>query len=105
MTYEEVESASSYHEWFKYEPYDPQYVRFCESNPSAIAAGYKIADVYHSFSMAKASLLFSMESDYGVLARSEDSVANLFVKAMFLLLFQCILLLVHPSSSFLFFQK
>lgn len=84
MTYEEISKDGDYHEWFKYEPHDSQYVRFCESNPSAIAAGYKIADVYHSFCMAKASLLYTLESNYGDLARKEDSFSNLFVKAMFI---------------------
>lgn len=80
LKYEDITQDMEFHEWFKYEPHDAQYIRFCEDNPSAIAAGYKIADVYQSFATARASLLFSLEENYGDLAKTDD---DLFVRAMF----------------------
>ncbi len=83
LKYENVAQDLTFQDWFKYEPNNIQYVRFCESNPSAIAAGHKIADVYNSFSMARMSLLFSCEKDYGDLASQDDEIAKLMVKALF----------------------
>ncbi|WP_026509177.1 hypothetical protein [Butyrivibrio sp. LC3010] len=82
LKYEDITQDMIFQDWFKYEPHDVQYVRFCEDNPSAIAAGYKIADVYRSFAMARASLLFSLENNYGDLAKPGDDllVRTLFVQ-------------------------
>lgn len=83
IEYDDIVKDEVCHEWFKYEPHDAQYVRYCEDNPSAIAAGYKIADVYHTFTVARASLMYSLENDYGVLAAKDNEFSMLFVRAMF----------------------
>ncbi len=83
ITYEEISNEGKYHAWYKYEPHDVQYMRYAEDNPSAIAAGFKIGDVYKVFALAKASLMFSMEENYGDLASQDNDMAQLTVKYMF----------------------
>ncbi len=83
VTYKEVSNEGKYHEWHNYEPHDIQYMRYAEENPSAVAAGFKIGDVYKVFAFAKASLMFSMEEDYGDLAAKDSEISKLTVKYMF----------------------
>ena len=84
MNYEDIASDEQFLEWFKYEPHDAQYARFAVENPSAIAAGHKISDVFSTFSEARTSLMFSFEKNYGDLAKEDDEISNRFVKALLL---------------------
>lgn len=84
MNYTEIAEHNDFHDWFEYVPHDVQYMRYSESNPSTLAAGYMIGDVYHTFAFARVALLFSLENNYGDLAKQEDEMANLNVKALFI---------------------
>ena len=42
MNYTEIAEHNDFHAWFEYVPHDVQYMRYSESNPSALAAGYMI---------------------------------------------------------------
>lgn len=66
-------------EWSKYAPGDFQYVKYAEKNPSLIAAGYKITDVYFAFVNARASFMFSDSKSFGDLS-TDDPVTVLFTR-------------------------
>ena len=84
MTYEKICNDEVFQRWFEYEPHDAQYAKFAAENPSAIAAGHKIADVYHTFCMARTSLTFSLTNNYGDLANSNDDFSMRVVRSLFI---------------------
>lgn len=83
MKYEEIARHNGFHKWFDYIPHDAQYMKYAENNPSAVAAGFMIGEVYHAFSYARASLMFSLENNYGDLAKQTDDLAMLTVRYIF----------------------
>ena len=82
--YEKLANDNSFHVWAKYEPLDVQYVRYAESDPSAIAAGHKIFDVYHAFANAKQSFRSANYQNYGDISGNND-ISKLYTKTHFLL--------------------
>lgn len=84
MIYKKLLNNDKFHEWFKYEPHDSQYLRYAKSEPSIVAAGFKIGEVYHTFSFARAGLLFSLEGNYGDLASADSEISMLTVKSIFI---------------------
>ena len=60
------------------------HVRFAKANPSVIAVGHKICDVYHAFANAKQSFVSAGYDNYGDLAGDSD-ISRLFTKTHFLL--------------------
>ena len=84
MDYDELTNDNAFHKWHKYEPLDVQYVRYAESNPSVIAAGHKICDVYHAFANAKQSFRSANYQNYGDLC-GDDKISRLYTRTHFLL--------------------
>lgn len=84
MNYEELQNDNDFHKWHKYEPLDAQYIRYAEKNPSAIAAGHKICDVYHAFANAKQSFRCAGYDNYGDISAT-DEISKLYAKTHFLL--------------------
>ena len=84
MTYEDLANDNAFHKWHKYEPLDVQYARFAENDPSVIAAGHKICDVYHAFANAKQSFMSANYQNYGDLC-GNDEISKLYTKTHFLL--------------------
>ena len=84
MNYEDLRNDNDFHKWHKYEPSDAQYVRYADTNPSAIAAGHKIRDVYHAFANAKESFVSAGWNNYGDLS-ADDKLSKLYTKTHFLL--------------------
>lgn len=82
MDYEEIVKNDEFHRWFDYIPHDVQYMKYAETNPSAVAAGFMIGEVYHTFAYARASLMFSLEKDYGDLAKQTDELSMLTIKSI-----------------------
>ena len=85
MNYEELRNDSDFHKWSKYEPLDAQYVRYASSNPSVVASGHKICDVYHTFANARHSFMSVDYDNYGDLS-GDSEISKLYVKTHFLLL-------------------
>jgi hypothetical protein len=83
MNFEELRMDESFHKWKDYAPKEVQYLKFAESEPSVIAAGHKIEDVYFAFSYARASLLYSHVDDFGELV-GKDSNSRLYARTHFL---------------------
>lgn len=84
MNYEELEKDDDFHKWHEYEPLDAQYIRYAEGNPSAIAAGHKICDVYYAFANAKQSFSSANYENYGDIS-ADDEISKLYTKTHFLL--------------------
>lgn len=84
MNYEELSKDNDFHKWRNYEPLDTQYIRFSKTNPSAIAAGHKICDVYYAFCNAKHSFRSAGYHNFGDLAGNNEK-SKLYTKAHFLL--------------------
>lgn len=74
LSYNLISKDDSFHDWFKYQPHDVQYLRYAKQNPSLVAAGFKVGDLYSAFAYAHSALMFSLEKDYGMLAKSEESI-------------------------------
>ena len=84
MNYEQLIKDNYFHKWQNYDPLDSQYVRYSKTNPSAIAAGHKICDVYYAFVNAKQSFVSANYENYGDLA-GESDLCKLYTKTHFLL--------------------
>ena len=80
MNYEELSKDNDFHKWQNYEPLDTQYIRFSKTNPSAIAAGHKICDVYYAFCNAKHSFRSAGYHNFGDLS-GNDEMSQLYTKA------------------------
>lgn len=83
MDYDSFAKEDSFQEWFEYEPHDTQYLRYAKEDPSVIAAGFKIADVYSAFADAHATFLFAGSDDFGQIS-GKDEVSKLYAKSHFL---------------------
>lgn len=84
MNYEQLMRDNDFHKWQKYEPLDSQYVKYSKTNPSAIAAGHKICDVYYAFANAKHSFRSADYKNYGDLC-GDNEISRLYTKTHFLL--------------------
>lgn len=84
MNYEEVIRDSDFHKWQRYAPLDIQYLKYAENNPSLVAVGHKIEDVYQAFCDARASLIFANSENFGDIAGENDE-SRLYAKCHFLL--------------------
>lgn len=84
MDYKKLSNDKNFIDWIKYEPSDAQYIRFAKTNPSVIAAGHKIYDVYHAFTNARQSFRSADYKNYGDLS-SSDELSMLYTKTHFLL--------------------
>ena len=84
MNYEELRNDNDFHKWHNYEPLDTDYVKYGESDPSVIAAGHKIGDVYYTFANAKQSFMSAGYENYGDLC-GESENSKLYIKTHFLL--------------------
>ena len=80
MDIEELKKSCKFHKWHEYEPMDAQYERYIE-NPSVLAAGHKINDVYHTFCDARAGMIYSACKNYGDLCEDDD-LSRLNLRAM-----------------------
>lgn len=65
MDYSRIIEDDSFFEWHGYAPSDSQYVKYADSDPSVIAAGHKIDDVFYAFANARASFIFADSRDFG----------------------------------------
>lgn len=83
MDIQDLKNNLKHNAWHEYEPMDAQYVRYIISDPSILAAGHKINDVYHTFCDARASLLYANYKNYGDLCADND-VSRLYIKTKFL---------------------
>lgn len=83
MDFTILESEHTFLKWKDYAPWIVQYCRYSSSNPSVIAAGHKIEDVYYAFTNARANFLFAYSDDFGGLV-GDDSISQLFAKTNFL---------------------
>lgn len=83
MDYTELKKDNTFQTWHEYEPFDTQYARYYKNNPEIIACGHKIADVYRTFSDARASFMFADGRDYGDCCANND-VSKLYMKSLFL---------------------
>ena len=83
VDFEKLKSDTSFFRWHDFDPQETQYMRYSADNPSAIAAGFKIEDVFRSFCNARASFIYANASNYGDIA-STDEINRLYVKTHFL---------------------
>lgn len=83
MDIQGLKDDRGYDLWHEYEPIDAQYVRYILTDPSVLAAGHKINDVYHTFCDARASLLRANYKDYGELCADND-ISRLCIRTTFL---------------------
>lgn len=83
MDYQKIEMDETFFDWFGYAPQDSHYVKYAETNPSIIAAGHKIDDVFSVFASARALLLNANVQNYGDLF-SNDNISRLYAKCLFL---------------------
>lgn len=116
MDIQDLKKDMKYNGWHEYEPMDSQYVRYIKSDPSILAAGHKINDVYHTFCDARASLLRANYNNYGDLC-SDNDISRLYIRTTFLkdalieyaicldLSWQVIWAFIQPSSFTYLVQK
>lgn len=83
MNIQELKDDRKLNEWHDYEPLDAQYVRYIKSDPSILAAGHKINDVYHTFCDARGSVMRANYNNYGDLC-SDNDASRLYIKTKFL---------------------
>jgi|GEM_PF-375905 len=83
LTYEIVADDRVIDTWEQYIPGDSQYFKYCEKDPSIIAAGFKVGDLCSTFRYAHNALLFSFKNKYGDLC-SHDKDAVKTIKYTFL---------------------
>ena len=83
MDYGKIIEDESFFAWHGYAPMDGQYVKYSDENPSVIAAGHKIEDVFYSFANARASFMNADAEDFGDIS-SDDEISRLYAKTHFL---------------------
>lgn len=84
MDYKIIRNDDDFHEWHGYAPIDSQYVKYANSEPSIIATGHKIEDVYYCFANARASFLNAGLDNYGEIAGDSD-ISKKYTKSHFLI--------------------
>lgn len=116
MDIQELRNDKKFENWHEYEPMDTQYVRYIKTDPSVLAAGHKINDVYHTFCDARASLLQANYKNYGDLC-ADNEISRLYIKTKFLkdalmeyaicldLSWQVVWAYIQPSSFAYLVQK
>lgn len=83
MDYNYLREDSDFHKWHKYAPLDIQYIKYAESNPSVIAVGHKIDDVYQAYANARASFMFANSENFGDIS-DQTELSRLYTKTHFL---------------------
>lgn len=83
MDYNDLWKDESFFRWQDYTPLDVQYIKYADSNPSVIAVGHKIEDVFQSFANARASFLYAGSENFGDLSGA-DEISRLYTKTHFL---------------------
>lgn len=83
MDYDKFAKEDEFHKWFEYEPNEVRYLKYANDNPSLIAAGHKIVDVYYAFADAHATFMFAGTDDFGSIS-SDDEMSKLYAKSHFL---------------------
>lgn len=83
MDYKYLRENLDFQKWHKYAPLDTQYIKYAESNPSVIAAGHKIDDVYYAYCNARASFMFANSENFGDISGPSD-ISRLYAKTHFL---------------------
>lgn len=83
MDYSKIIADESFFEWHGYAPMDAQYVRYADSDPSIVAAGHKIEDVFYAFANARASFIDADSEDFGDISGPDD-LSRLYAKTHFL---------------------
>ena len=84
MNYAELTQDNDFHKWHDLEPRETDYTKYGETDPSVIAAGHKIGDVYNTFANARQSFMAAGYKNYGDLC-SENEISKLYIKTHFLL--------------------
>lgn len=83
MIFESLTNDEDFFRWQEYEPQDIQYIRYAKNNPSVIAAGHKIADVFYAFADARASFIYAYSDDFGNITDSKEG-DKLYARSHFL---------------------
>lgn len=83
MNYEQLANDNDFHRWHKYEPIEAQYIKYAKIDPSVIAAGHKIVDVYYAFADARATFMYSFSENFGDIAGDKE-FDKLYAKSHFL---------------------
>lgn len=83
MDYNTIISDKSCVEWAKYRPLDTDYLKYAETDPSVIAAAFKIEDVSYALSDARAAILFSHKKNYGDMSDGSE-LTNQYIKTFLL---------------------
>lgn len=84
MNFTKILEDNRFHDWHNYEPQEVQYAKYAQKDPSVIAAGHKIVDVYYAYANARASFIFSNSDDFGDIA-GDSEISRLYAKTHFLL--------------------
>ena len=83
MDYNYLRENDSFFERHKYFPLDVQYIKYADSNPSVIAVGHKIDDVFQAYANARASFMFANSENFGDLS-GPNEISRLYTKTHFL---------------------
>ncbi len=83
MNYSKIREDESFLEWYGYAPMDTQYVRYADSDPSIVASGHKIEDVFYAFANARASFMAADSENFGDISGPDD-LSRLYAKTHFL---------------------
>lgn len=83
MDYNTIILDKSCVEWARYRPFDTDYLKYAETDPSVIAAAFKIEDVSYALSDARAAILFSHEKNYGDMSDGNE-LTNQYIKTFLL---------------------
>lgn len=83
MDYQKIWDDESFFDWHGYAPTDFQYVKYADTEPSLIAAGHKIEDVFYSFANARASFVDADAENFGDIS-DDDALSRLYAKTHFL---------------------
>lgn len=84
MDYDKIINDQEHSFWKTYTPMDVQYVRYGNNDPSIVAAGHKIEDVYYGFCNARCSFINAGRNNYGDLY-GNDELSKKYAKSHFLI--------------------
>ena len=82
MRYEDIINDEEFFKWQEYAQFDVQYYKYAESNPSLVAVGHKIEDVYWAFCNARASFMSAAPESISDIA---GDISRLYARTHFLL--------------------
>lgn len=83
MIYKSIREDLSFQKWREYTPLDTQYIRYADRNPSVVAAGHKIEDVYYCFANARCSFMNAGASNFGDIS-ADTELSKKYTKSHFL---------------------